>query len=244
MKLFVDTAKLEEIKETLNRGFVRGITTNPSLLAKEPKTAFEEHIKKIIRIIEEFQNGIHLSVEVFSKKPEEILAQARQFRDTFKYPYLSIKIQIGWDELEAIHKLRKEGFSINCTCCMTTHQAIMAAAAGAQYISLFVGRIRDGGFDQKFKEERLASYRKNALNSKDFDPWHIIKTTRKQLNEFYNDVQIIAGSIRSADDVKMAGVSGAHIVTVQPKFFPDMISHFKTDEVVQEFLDNFKNWLK
>ncbi len=244
MKLFVDTANLEDIEETLKRGFARGITTNPSLLAKEPKSAFEEHIKKIIKLIEKHQNGIHLSVEVFSTDPDEIVKQAEHFRKTFGYDQLSIKVQIGRDELKAIKMLKKKGFSVNCTCCMTVNQAIMGAAAGARYVSLFVGRIRDGGFGGKFEKELKDGIEKKSFTQKDFDPWEVVYATRSLLDASYPDVEIIAGSIRSANDVKMAGLSGAHIVTVQPKLFPEMVSLFKTNEVIKEFLANFENWLK
>ena len=115
MKIFVDTANLHEIEETLKRGFVRGITTNPSLLAKEPKAAFEDYIRKIVELIQKHQPGIHLSVEVFSQDPVEILKQAEHFRNTFQYPELSIKIQVGWNELAVIRKLASEEFSVNCS---------------------------------------------------------------------------------------------------------------------------------
>src|SRR3989338_863977 len=114
MKIFVDTANLSEIEAALRRGFVRGITTNPSLLAKEPKTAFEGHIGKIVELIKKYQPEAHLSVEVFSQDSDEILEQARRFRDEFQYEHLSIKVQVGWNELEVIHKLKKENFSVNC----------------------------------------------------------------------------------------------------------------------------------
>lgn len=246
MKLFVDTANLKEIESTLRRGFVRGITTNPSLLSKEPKSAFEEHIKKIIELIKEHQPGIHLSVEVFSTDPDEIFRQAKRFEETFKYHWLSIKVQVGLNELEVIRELARKGFSVNCTCCMTVNQAVMAAAAGAKYVSLFVGRIRDGGIDAegKFSRELDIGLRNQAFTEEDFDPFAVIAMTRVILDKSYPEVQIIAGSMRSANDVKMSGLAGAHIVTVPPKFFPDMITHFKTDEVIKEFLTNFQNWLK
>src|SRR3990167_1036867 len=100
MKIFIDSANLAEIEEGLKRGFASGITTNPSLLAKEPKGSFEGHIGKIIDLIKKYQPGIHLSVEVFSRDKDEILKQAKSFMDKFGYPQLSIKVQIGWDELE------------------------------------------------------------------------------------------------------------------------------------------------
>ncbi len=242
MKIFIDSANLHDIEDALKRGFVRGITTNPSLLSKEPKTQFSAHIGKIIELIRRFGNGIHLSVEVFSQNPEEILRQANEFRETFRYEHLSIKVQIGWDELEAIRKLAADGFSVNCTCCMTVSQAAMAAAAGARYVSLFWGRIRDSA-NPGHAVTHAAAIEKGALDEKDASPHEVVRAVRMLLDRSYPNVEIIAGSIRKVTDVRDAALAGAHIVTVPPKFFPDMISHFKTDEVIAQFLSDFKNWM-
>ncbi|HKN47414.1 MAG TPA: transaldolase family protein, partial [Candidatus Polarisedimenticolia bacterium] len=148
MKIFVDSANLGEIEEALQRGFPAGITTNPSILSKEEKGDFREHIKKIIGLIEKYGYDIPLSVEVFSTKPEEMVAQAEDFVRHFgAYRNLNVKVPIGWDELAVIRELRRRGVKVNCTCCMSYNQAIMAARAGANYVSLFYGRIRDIGYD-------------------------------------------------------------------------------------------------
>lgn len=262
MKFFVDTANLQEVEEALKRGFVDGVTTNPSLLAKEPNTDFEAHIGKIVYLIKRYKDGAHLSVEVFSRDPDEIVKQAKRFKEVFKYNELSIKVQIGWDELKAIHLLANNGISVNCTACMSVTQAVMAARAGARYVSLFWGRIRDASqsvIELKLKkseneaEKKLASdhlqfireaMNKQSLDYYDVDPESVVSRTRILLNESGLKTEIIAGSIRTVIDVRDAGLAGAHIVTVPPKFFKDMISHFKTDEVVQQFLTDFENWLK
>lgn len=128
MHIFADTANLEEIREVLRRGFVRGITTNPSLLAKEPKSGFMDHIRKIVELIREYnQEGISLSVEVFSRDPKKIVEQALEFV-SIGYSELAVKVQVGWDELEAIRDLKREGVKVNCTACMSVSQAVMAAA--------------------------------------------------------------------------------------------------------------------
>ena len=243
MKIFIDTANLEDIEEALKRGFVRGITTNPSILAKEPKAKFEEHIGKIVELIKKYQPGISLSVEVFSRDPKEILLQANNFINTFKYKELAVKVQVGWSELEVIRQLAQVGVAVNCTCCMTINQAVMAAAAGARYVSLFWGRIRDGGEKPEHLETRLKLREERSLEDKDFDPSYVVSETRKIFDQQYPGVEIIAGSMRGAVDVKNAALAGAHIVTVSPKLFPQMVNHFKTDEVVQQFLTDFEKWL-
>lgn len=243
MKIFIDSANLTDIEEGLKRGFAQGITTNPSLLAKEPKSSFENHINKIIDLINKYQPGIHLSVEVFSRDPEEIVRQAKQFVQQFAYPSISIKVQVGWNELETIKKLSAMGISVNCTACMAATQAVMAAQAGARYVSLFWGRIRDGGTDEDVAEARHNAKTRKTLDDKDFDPAFVVRTARQWLDQINSPSEIIVGSIRSVIDVREAGLAGAHIVTVPPKFFPDMMQHFKTDQVINQFLTDFQQWL-
>lgn len=223
MKIFVDTASLVDIEEVLERGFVAGITTNPSILSKEEKGDYREHIKKIIALIEKYGFDIPLSVEVFSMNPHEMIAQAEEFVRHFgSYRNLKIKVPIGWDELVVIRELRRRGIEINCTCCMSYNQAIMAACAGARYVSLFWGRIRDVGYDAE----------------------SVVRQVRATFREWNCASEIIVGSIRHIHDVNEAFQAGADIVTVPPKFFRQMVSHPKTDEAVQQFIGDFEKWLR
>lgn len=246
MKIFVDTANLEEIKAAMDAGFVDGVTTNPSLLAKEPKTKFEEHIGKIIKILNGYRSGSiykHLSVEVFSREPEKIFEQARYFQELFDYPALSVKVHVGWSELGIIRQIDNYGISVNCTACMTVSQAVWAAKSGARYASLFWGRIRDGR-NHPLAEDWMIS---GALSAEDFDPFSVVRRTREIFNREKFRCEIITGSMRSIWDVRDAMLAGAHIVTVPYKFFsefPKMTQHFKTDEVVDQFLRDFSNWLQ
>lgn len=242
MKMFIDSANLKDIEEALKRGFC-GVTTNPSLLAKEPKSKFKKHIGKIVDLIKKYRPNAHLSVEVFSTNAKEILKQAINFKKDFSLDGLSIKIQIGWDELEIIGMLRKEKISVNCTCNMSVSQALLAATAGANFISFFWGRIRDGGEEEKFSGERSELIARKVFAHHDFNPCAVVRRARLLFDRSYPEAQIIAGSIRSVSDIVDAGLSGAHIVTIPPKFFKDMASHFKTDEVVKQFLSDFEQWL-
>ena len=223
MKIFIDSANLTEIEEALQRGFPAGITTNPSILSKEEKGDFREHIKKIIGLIEKYGYDIPLSVEVFSTKPEEMVAQAEDFVRHFgAYRNLNVKVPIGWDELAVIRELRRRGVKVNCTCCMSYNQAIMAARAGANYVSLFYGRIRDIGYDAGT----------------------VVRQVRATLREWGHPSEIIVGSIRHIMDINEALQAGADIVTVPPKFFRQMTQHPKTDEAVHQFVTDFQNWMK
>jgi transaldolase len=220
MKLFVDSANLAEIEEALARGFVAGITTNPSILAKEERTDFAEHIHKIIALVRHYGREVPLSVEVFVDDPDEMLDQAIKFVSAFRYPLLSVKVPVGWNELKVIAELRKRDIRVNCTCCMSFNQAYMAALAGANYVSLFYGRIRDIGYDAR----------------------SVVWQTAQAFREGGIAAEIIVGSIRHIYDVNEAFAAGAHIVTVPPKFFPQLTQHPKTTEAVNQFLTDFRRW--
>jgi len=223
LKIFVDSANLSEIEEALQRGFAAGVTTNPSILSKEQRTDFKLHIKKIIALLEKYRCRIPLSVEVFSTEPREMLRQAKEFAEEFGgYEGLNIKVPIGWNELAVIHELKARGMRVNCTCCMSFNQAVMAASAGADFVSLFYGRIRDIGYDA----------------------FSIVERVHRTFREGAVPTQIIVGSIRHICDINEALLAGADIVTVPPKFFPQMVSHPKTDEAVGQFVDDFRKWME
>lgn len=221
MKIFVDTANLEELEQSLMRGFPSGVTTNPSILSKEQKRDFRLHVNDMIKLLQQFEYDIPLSVEVFTTDPEQMIAQAEEFVEYFgHYPKLYIKVPIGWDELTVIHKLHRRGIKINCTCCMSYNQAIMAAQAGADFVSLFWGRIRDLGYDAG----------------------SIVRQVHETFRKWDSPAEIIVGSIRHIADINEAMQAGADIVTVPPKFFPQLCAHPKTDEAVSQFVTDFRKW--
>lgn len=221
VKIFVDSANLNDIEEALKRGFPRGITTNPSILAKEPKGDFKRHIEKIIGLLVKYKYEIPLSVEVFSDDAKEMVRQGEDFVKSFDYPHVNVKIPVGWAGLQAIRELRRKDIPVNCTCCMSYNQAVMAALAGANFVSLFYGRIRDTGYDA----------------------CSVVRQVRETFREWRVPSEIIVGSIRHICDINEALQAGADIVTVPPKFFEQMVSHPKTDEAVRQFLGDFKDWI-
>ena len=221
MKIFVDSANLSDIEAALKRGFPSGITTNPSIVSKEERRDFREHIRDIITLIRRHGRSLPLSVELFTADPREMLAQAEQFvRDFGDYEDLVIKVPVGWDELEVIAALRRNGIKVNCTCCMSYNQAVMAAQAGANYVSLFWGRIRDTGYDASA----------------------IVRQVRASFREWGCPSEIIVGSIRQMMDINEAMRAGADIVTVPPPFLPKLCQHPKTDEAVAQFIHDFQAW--
>ena len=223
MKIFVDSANLPEIEQALERGFVSGVTTNPTILAKEAKGDFRGRVQEIIDLLKRYDADIPISVEVFTTDPKEMLKQADEFIRNFGgYEKLVIKVPIGWDELAVIRELRKRDIPVNCTCCMSYNQVIMAAAAGANYASLFYGRIRDIGHD--------------GLS--------IVRQIHATFRERQPACELIVGSIRHITDINDVLQAGADIVTVPPKLFPQMVIHPKTDEVVDQFVTDFQKWMK
>ena len=161
----------------------------------------------------------------------------------FQYPQMSIKVQVGWNELETIKTLTSKGISVNCTACMTVSQAMMAARAGAKYVSLFWGRIRDGGIEDSTMAIRQELMQRKVVDSQDFDPAVVTQSVRKLLDAGNIPSEIIIGSIRSVVDIRDAALAGAHIITIPPKFFGDMMRHYKTDQVVDQFMTEFQQWL-
>ena len=221
MKIFVDSANLRDIEETLKRGFPSGITTNPSIVSKEERREFADCIRDIIDLLRRYEADLPLSVELSTTEPREQLAQAERFLADFgHYKNLTIKVPIGWDELQVIREVKRMGGKVNCTCCMSYNQALIAAQAGADYVSLFWGRIRDIGYDAS----------------------SIVRQVRQTFKEWGHPSEIIVGSIRQMIDVNEAFQAGADIVTVPPKFLPLLCAHPKTDEAVAQFMRDFQQW--
>lgn len=221
MKLFLDSANLTEIDEALQRGIVSGITTNPSILSREEKGDFLTHIRAILGRVHYYSaDNIPVSVEVFTNRLDEMLTQAKRLVADLADPSVVIKIPVGWDELAVIRELSDNGIWVNCTCCMSYNQAILAALAGAKYVSLFWGRIKDTGADAAT----------------------VVRHVRATFREWNHPAEIIVGSIRHLMDVNEAFQAGADIVTVPFKFLESMTRHPKTDEAVRQFLDDFKRW--
>ncbi len=222
MRLFIDSANVREIEDALSRGVVCGVTTNPSILAKEPKSDFKTLVKSIVSVLRSAPRPIPLSVEVFSTRPEQMIAQACDFVEAFDYEELYVKIPIGWNEFKVIHELKKREVKVNCTGCMSFNQALLAANAGADFISLFYGRIRDAGDDA----------------------FTVVEQTCSTLKKAGSKSQVIIGSIRHIYDINDAIRAGADFVTVPPQFLPQMAAHPKTDEVVRQFVKDFEKWLE
>ena len=215
MKFFLDTADLDEIREAASWGVVAGVTTNPSLYAKiGGKLAdFENHIARICEIVDG-----PVSAETTAMTRDQIVADGRRLAAIA--PNVVVKIPVMAEGLAATKQLASEGIAVNLTLVFSAPQAIMAARAGARYISPFVGRFDD------IAEDGL-----NQLND-------IVSCVNNY--DFGHEVEIIAASVRSPHHVTQAALMGADIATVPFGALKKCIEHPLTDRGLERFLADWK----
>lgn len=209
MKLFIDTANIEEIKEINQWGVICGVTTNPSLIAKEGRD-FKEVISEITNIVDG-----PISAEVISLDSEGMINEARELAKIHRN--IVIKIPMTSEGLKAVNVLSKEDIKTNVTLVFSPSQALLAARAGASFVSPFVGRMDDignGGME-------------------------IVKNIVEIYKNYDIITEIIVASIRHPIHVIEAAKTGAHIATVPYKVFNQMVSHPMTNSGIDKFL---KDW--
>jgi transaldolase len=211
MKFFLDTANFNEIKEGVALGVVAGVTTNPSLIAKE-KRNIKEVIKKICSLVEG-----PVSAEVISTVFEDMLPEARELAAIADN--VIVKVPLNIEGLKTVKALKSEGIKTNVTLIFSANQALMAARAGASYVSPFVGRLDDIGQDGIELVKTIA----------DIIAIHDIQT------------EIIAASVRHPVHVTQAALAGSHIATVPYKVLVSLLTHPLTDTGIKRFLDDWKN---
>ncbi len=219
MKIFIDSADLQEVERWLSVGLGVGITTNPTILKQAGFADPYDAWRRIISIIQAHtESPLSLSAEVFCDDPQEMVSQARTIVKTLGYAGTTIKIPIlgadGADRLQVIQALSRENVQVNCTGCITWFQAFAAARAGARYVSLLYRRCLDAGLDGLY----------------------MIQKTRALLDLHSLKAEIIVGSIRQQRDVLDAYDAGAHIITVPPKFIPQLLFHQKSVDTQKQFL--------
>ncbi len=216
MKFFLDTADLAEIEEAASWGALAGVTTNPSLYARigGKLDDFHDHIKRICDIVDG-----PVSAESVAMTRDEIIADGRELARIADN--VVVKVPTMVEGLAATKVLAAEGIPVNMTLCFTVPQAILAARAGARYISPFIGRFDDISEDGLTQLEQVVT----AINNYDFG----------------HDVEIIAASVRSANHVTQAALMGADIATVPFNVLKKCVEHPLTDRGLDAFL---KDWEK
>lgn len=211
MKFFVDTADVPAIAELNDLGMVDGVTTNPSLILKSGRDILEV-TKEICALVKG-----PVSAEVVALKADEMIAEGRKLAEIA--PNITVKVPLTWDGLKACKVLSGEGKMVNVTLCFSVNQAILAAKAGATFISPFLGRLDD-------------------IN---LDGTDLIADIRTVYDNYDFKTQILAASIRSVNHISQCALIGADVVTAPPNVIKAMASHPLTDKGLDQFM---KDWAK
>ena len=211
MKFFIDTANIAEIQRINEWGILDGVTTNPSLIAKESGRSFEAIIEEICGIV----NG-PISAEVIALDAPTMIKEGRELAKI--HANVVVKVPLTAEGLKATHAFKAEGIRTNVTLCFSATQGLMAAKAGATYVSPFIGRLDDinmVGMD--LIEELVAIFATHEL-----------------------DTNVLAASIRSPRHVTDAALAGAQVATIPTKVFEQMLAHPLTDKGIEGFLKDWK----
>jgi transaldolase len=212
MRLFLDTANIDHIRHGVELGIISGVTTNPSLVSKEGNVDYQQLVKEICSIVPG-----PVSSEVLSQDAPGMIAEAREIAKWAKN--IVVKIPASLEGLKATSALAKENIKVNFTLCFSLNQALLGAAAGAAFISPFVGRLDDVGEDGMKVVADIALF----------------------LRHYELPTQVIAASIRHPQHCMMAAKAGAHIATVPYKVLLQMIQHPLTDIGINRFI---ADWCK
>ncbi|OAS14821.1 fructose-6-phosphate aldolase [Paenibacillus oryzisoli] len=221
MKLFIDSANVVDIKKAYRVGVLSGVTTNPSLVAKEG-VKFEDRIEEILKLVPKVES-VSAEVTPDAETAEEMIAQAEELIKINNYDKnITIKLPMTLDGLEACRYLADKGIKTNVTLIFTVNQALLAARAGATYVSPFLGRLDDISEDGVQLVVKIA-----------------------ELFRIHNlDAQIIAASVRHPDHVTRVAMAGAHIATVPFSVIEQISKHPLTDQGLDKFAADWKKAVK
>ncbi len=220
--IFIDTSITSEISKYHQMGFIRGVTTNPTIMAKDGLKGGYEEIKNRTKEISDLVMPYPVSVELLTNEVSQMFDQAKDLAQINKN--IVIKVTIHGpngelDNLKLIKELEENKIPVNATAMMNSQQSLIAAMSGASYVSIFCGRVNNMGYDSR--EE--------------------VKKTRILLDKFNLKANIIACSLREVINVTDWFISGADIVTIPPEFFESLIIHPYSKETIKMFLsDSFK----
>jgi transaldolase len=210
MKFFVDTADVAEIREIASTGLLDGVTTNPSLVAKTGRD-FRTVIKEICSIVEG-----PVSAEVTALDADAMVTEGQSLAKIASN--VAVKVPLTWDGLKACRALAQSGLKVNVTLCFNASQALLAAKAGAAFISPFIGRLDDAGHDGM----------------------ELIGEIRQIYDNYDFTTEILAASIRTVNHVKYAALAGADVVTVPAAVMKSLVKHPLTDKGLDSFLADWK----
>jgi transaldolase len=210
MKFFADTADTDEIRELVSMGLIDGVTTNPSLIAKSGRD-FKEVVTEICSIVEG-----PVSAEVTALEVDGMISEGRHLAELA--PNIAVKVPLTWDGLKACRTLTQGGTMVNVTLCFNANQALLAARAGATFVSPFIGRLDDIGMDGM----------------------EVIEEIRSIFDNYDFSTEILAASIRTVNHVKLSALAGADVATVPPATLKSLVKHPLTDKGVEMFTADWK----
>jgi len=212
MRIFMDTANIDEIRRGAAMGVVDGVTTNPSLLAKEG-VEYRDRVLEIAKLVDG-----PISAECISETADEIVEEARRIAEW--HEQVVVKIPLTEEGLGAISRVSTEGIKVNTTLIFSANQALLAARAGATFVSPFVGRLNDAGHDGM----------------------EVVRETVQIFETFHLPTQVLAASLRGRRDVTEAALAGSHVATIPPAVLFGMIKHPLTDKGIEQFLADSKSY--
>jgi transaldolase len=220
MEIFIDSASITNIRKWLEMGVIDGVTTNPSIMFKDGVYDAEAGAKEIAALV----HPRPVSVEVTTNDLDEMLTQAQRFASwatniVIKIPQIT---QEGVPCYGVIRQLEIEGIKVNATVALSLGQVILAAKAGATYISIFAGRVADEGGNAP----------------------EVVRMAVDWLERWKYKSKIIVGSIRSVGDILSAAIAGAHIITIPPQFLTKMVDHKYTRDTVRQFVNDAQKALE
>lgn len=211
MKIFADTAEVDEISLLKDLGLVDGVTTNPTIIARSGRD-----IRTVIREICEIVSG-PVSAEVTSSDADTMLIEGRTLSRIA--PNVVVKLPMTWEGLKACRALSSEGVGVNLTLCFTVNQALLAAKAGAMFVSPFVGRLDDINLDGE----------------------QLIRDIRMLFDNYEYTTSVLAASIRSVNHISTSALAGADAITAPAKLLEQMVSHPLTRDGLEVFMNDAKS---
>ena len=206
MRLFMDTANIDDIRRGVAMGVVEGVTTNPTLVAKEG-VEYRDRVLEIAAVVDG-----PISAECISTAADDLVEEGRRIAGW--HPNVVVKVAMTEEGLQAISRLSADGVRINCTLIFSANQALLAARAGATYVSPFVGRLDDAGQDGMEVVREIVQI---------FETYHL-------------PAQVLAASLRHPQHVTQAALAGAHVATIPAALLLQMVRHSLTDAGIERFL--------
>ena len=236
-EIFLDTANLDEIKEILGWGIIKGVTTNQKIFSKEKGCNFKEQSLKILEMVKPFPVSLEGPNAL-----DELVSTAEEYNKWGSNVIIKVPMLGNGDGIRAVKILSEKGIKTNVTACMTLNQTFLAASAGATYVSLFYNRMKD------WKKETLQESQKTTTEQLEAEgnsyAFNTVRETMEMIQNTGLKTKLIVGSIRKPEDVQEIVSAGPHIITIPTKILRQMPFNEKTEVTLKEFDKAWEEFLK